>query len=247
MRASGRRFGQATPHRAPRLPDPSVPPSYVAPRLAALRRWDCLLLTGAEALFRVALALFALNRDKIISIANSSTHATAGAAGLLSGGADKAAKAAAAAAGGGSGGGGAGAKGKAAAGAAGAGAGVVVVGAGAGDKKEEKAVLQALSADPSAAAALSGLNLSPLVKGSGVRSAQSTFPALFAHVKEMPARAHDPDELLRMAFPQTPREAAASLDWRYLAKDRMAKLRKAARNQAEAEQRESDAMRRRGR
>jgi hypothetical protein len=108
-------------------------------------------------------------------------------------------------------------------------------------------VLQALSADPSAAAALSGLNLSPLVKGSGVRSAQSTFPALFAHVKEMPARAHDPDELLRMAFPQTPREAAASLDWRYLAKDRMAKLRKAARNQAEAEQRESDAMRRRGR
>ena len=208
------------------------------PAHTAFRLWDALLLTGAEALFRVALALFALNRDKILSIANSSTHATAGTAVVLSGGAEKAAKGASASSGAGAGGAGAGG------GAKGGGAKsgrVVVVGAGAGE--EEKAVLQALSADPTAAAALP--SLSPLVKGSSVRSAQSTFPALFAHVKEMPARAHDPDELLRMAFPLTPREAAASLDWRYLAKERMGKLRKAARNQAEAEQRESDAMRRR--
>jgi TBC1 domain family member 6 len=86
--------------------------------------------------------------------------------------------------------------------------------------------------DPSASPQSAPAPAQALAKGGTVRSPLSTFPALFSMLKSMPTNAHDPDELMRLAFPATPKDAKESLDWRYTAPSRLAKLRAAAREQA---------------
>jgi hypothetical protein len=48
----------------------------VLPSATALRCWDALFLRGAEVLFRVSLTLFHLARERILSVARSSTSSS---------------------------------------------------------------------------------------------------------------------------------------------------------------------------
>lgn len=83
----------------------------------------------------------------------------------------------------------------------------------------------------------------PIARGGTIRSPLSSFPALFGMLKSFPQNMHDPDELLRLAFPITPKDAKDSLDWRYTAPTRLAKLRAAAKAAAETELDDLDAQR----
>ncbi len=74
-----------------------------------------------------------------------------------------------------------------------------------------------------------------VARGGTVRSPMSCFPSLFAMLKSMPCGAHDADELMRLAFPPSPKDARETLDWSATARPRLAKLRAAARAAAEAE------------
>jgi hypothetical protein len=154
------------------------------PAHTAFRIWDCIFLFGSESLFRIVLALFHLNKNKILSVAVSSTKASSGIVPTTNGNATS--------------------------------NGVTSKGL-----TEE----QQRAADTVAAAAP---DLIPSFRGGTKREALSTFPALFTMLKGMPSNAFDPDELLRTAYPFTKNEVTASLDWRYVEKTRLEKLRKAA-------------------
>jgi hypothetical protein len=162
------------------------------PAHTAFRIWDCIFLFGSECLFRVVLSLFHLNRNKILSVAVSSTKASAGIVPSVNGSANSN-----------------------------------------GGTSKGLTEEQQRAADTVAAAAP---DLIPSFRGGTKREALSTFPALFTMLKGMPSNAFDPDELLRTAYPFTKNDISSSLDWRYVEKTRLAKLRQAAKESAEQEQ-----------
>lgn len=162
------------------------------PAHTAFRIWDCIFLFGSECLFRVVLSLFHLNKNKILSVAVSSTKTSAGIVPSVNGSANSN-----------------------------------------GGISKGLTEEQQRAADTVAAAAP---DLIPSFRGGTKREALSTFPALFTMLKGMPSNAFDPDELLRTAYPFTKNEITSSLDWRYVEKTRLAKLRQAAKESAEQEQ-----------
>jgi len=162
------------------------------PAHTAFRIWDCIFLFGSECLFRVVLSLFHLNKNKILSVAVSSTKTSAGIVPSVNGSANSN-----------------------------------------GGISKGLTEEQQRAADTVAAAAPDFI---PSFRGGTKREALSTFPALFTMLKGMPSNAFDPDELLRTAYPFTKNEITSSLDWRYVEKTRLAKLRQAAKESAEQEQ-----------
>jgi hypothetical protein len=202
------------------------------PTLTALRVWDALFVLGGEVLFRVGAVLFATNKARILSVAASSTTSNVSvrreAAGG-GGGSDEGADATSPR--------------------------VLVQSTGElarGGKGNERGwdTLASLGlgqrdtvADTAAKVLAAGQGGGPgsptpspaLARGGTVRSPASTFPALFGMLKTLPASAHDPDELMRLAYPAPGRETREGLDWSHVSTARLGKLRQAGRAKAEEE------------
>jgi hypothetical protein len=172
------------------------------PTHTALRVWDAIFICGSEGthfepfflalvnpaylhavasfavLFRIALALIAMNRTKILSVAQSSTKSRVTVKGAVveSDGHSRSKDTVAETA-------------------------QRVIAAAASIPQPDGGVTRSVSASSTGS---EGGGFSPVVRGGTSRHPASTFPALYAMLKGLPASAFDPDELMRVSTIYTP-------------------------------------------
>jgi hypothetical protein len=80
-------------------------------------------------------------------------------------------------------------------------------------------------------------------RGGTIRSPASTIPYLFNQLKKIPESAFDAEELMRLAFPASPKDARESLDWTKVAPAEVLRLRRLAWEDASKELREAQVLR----